>query len=503
MKKLFIKNIKINRFRALRNLQINFNENFNLIEARNGLGKSSILDAIRYIIFKKNSTNVQADNYKTIPNDELPDIELILNFDYKNINLKTKNNKWFIDDIEYKKFDEYQKGLLKELNIDGSNRFFELVNPFSLMDVISSKTSQDKKILKDRVISLINEGLDSNYKIDDFNALVQRKNELKEQKDKLSKEIKTSQQEIERYKSNFPEITNWDIEPQKSIGDSALVQEQINNYTRISNDINLLNDEINKLTTKITNSISNIKEPTIEEKPKMKRGLYIFLCIITFGVYYLITKKKQKQLSAQNNNNSIASKEYQRKILEQQKEEKIKEREKLMNDPAYKDVDLEKLIAVKESLKLSHGENLTIEIRKNKYKTMIKELNSLRDKYLTIENDYTNVSNQYLNVSKVVEEFVNRNFKNFNIDFSNNKSDDKFIISQNSIDVNFLNYANKLNVVLELNQFIKNELKIDNFILVDQAESFNNLYTENLNCQTIACKVTNDEVIKVNGKPLY
>ncbi len=53
MNKLIIEELNIKNFRNLKNVKLNFNYGFNYIEGANGTGKSTILDAIRFIFFYK------------------------------------------------------------------------------------------------------------------------------------------------------------------------------------------------------------------------------------------------------------------------------------------------------------------------------------------------------------------------------------------------------------------------------------------------------------------
>lgn len=57
MHKLKIKSIHINSFRALKNISLIFNDSYNEITGMNGTGKSSILDAIRYMISQYDINN--------------------------------------------------------------------------------------------------------------------------------------------------------------------------------------------------------------------------------------------------------------------------------------------------------------------------------------------------------------------------------------------------------------------------------------------------------------
>ena len=105
MDSLILRELTINKFRILKNIKIFFIESYNEITGENGIGKSSILDAIRYMLTERDENGSKLLNVKTITlsNEfESPDIELIIRFQSKEISLKTKNEKWFINNIEQK-----------------------------------------------------------------------------------------------------------------------------------------------------------------------------------------------------------------------------------------------------------------------------------------------------------------------------------------------------------------------------------------------------------------
>ena len=108
MHKLKIKRIHINSFRALKNISLNFNDAYNEITGMNGTGKSSILDAIRYMISQYDINNKKMINTKTITqenknyreNEILPNIELVLSHDDNEIKLETDSKNWYINGIK-------------------------------------------------------------------------------------------------------------------------------------------------------------------------------------------------------------------------------------------------------------------------------------------------------------------------------------------------------------------------------------------------------------------
>ena len=63
-----------------------------------------------------------------------------------------------------------------------------------------------------------------------------------------------------------------------------------------------------------------------------------------------------------------------------------------------------------------------------------------------------------------------------------------------------MNYSQKMNVIFELNNFLKYKRNIEVFFLIDGGESFNKISSTN---QVIVAKVNNDKDLKLNGKNIY
>lgn len=500
MNKLIIKHINITNFRQIKNMYLEFSSKFNLIDGQNGLGKTSILDAIRYIFFIKNSDGNMADNYKSLNDDnKLPNIELVFEYKNKEYKLLTKNNKWFINGSEYKKSDDYIKRILEIFNLNDIKELFLRSNPHILTKIILSN-SNDKKEFKDEFISIINLGLDEDTKIQNFSEIVEKRNDLSLLIKDLKKKVKTSSLEIENYKISHPEIKNWDIINDNNTSDAMInLKNQIDLYEEIADQIQITSNKIKNLQIDIDNLSSieiNLKD---DKKPSLFK--IIFLSIITFGIYYFVYKKRNKRCSNPNNeNDSLTNNEYKIKTLKENLMNENIRLNKLLNHENYKNVDYEKLVNIKRELINQNNNNSEFNSYKLTHKDMLNKLKLIEDDLYNKNNEYIKINNEYINSSKKIEEYVKNNFKEFDVLLFDENGSDKFLISQNGIDIKYLNFANKNNIVHLLNQFIKRGIEINCFNLIDQVESFNNLYLKDYDSQIICCRVTNDKELMLNGK---
>ena len=68
--KLIIRNIKIKNFKGTLDQELSFSENKNIIEGENGIGKTTILDAITWCLFGKNFADEKQFKIKPIIDGE-------------------------------------------------------------------------------------------------------------------------------------------------------------------------------------------------------------------------------------------------------------------------------------------------------------------------------------------------------------------------------------------------------------------------------------------------
>ena len=81
---LVIKKIEINNFKGITDLKLNFTDNKNILEGENGIGKTTVLDAITWCLFGKNFADEKQFNIKPIIDGEekvdlLTSVELLIN----------------------------------------------------------------------------------------------------------------------------------------------------------------------------------------------------------------------------------------------------------------------------------------------------------------------------------------------------------------------------------------------------------------------------------------
>ena len=104
-------------------------------------------------------------------------------------------------------------------------------------------------------------------------------------------------------------------------------------------------------------------------------------------------------------------------------------------------------------------------------------------------------------IESKLEKRIKEIFPKFDIEiFSNNKSD-SVVIKQNDIKIKFLNRSAKMNIAGEINDFLKEGIKINTFNLIDNGEAINEIYGDNKN-QKIITYVTRDPDLKLEVKKI-
>lgn len=509
MKKLMIANLKINNFRCLQNINLNFNATYNEISGRNGSGKTTILDAIRYLLFNSNDKNTKASNLNSVGNDQKPDIEGTFINGEKQFILKIKNGKYYYNDIEQKNSATYLEMIANNLHLKSIQDLSEFLHYTKLQETITSDKSNDKNDLINLLISLVNDRLNDANKIDP-NKLDDIALQLENCNDQISlikKDIKALQLKSVQIKSDNPNIQNWDNLLEINQSSINELKNRINKYdlisTNLSNYVNQLQQlelEQYNITQKMKNTHNDYSEESINKKPN---GFITFLLtIITLGLYLLFRNKKPKNKSSDNVTSDLRNLDNQRKNVSMKIDSIKEEMKNYQNDLYYKNVDIESLRnQLHESRTYNSNEDFINEI-KSKYNRCINVIKNY-EKLLQQQNDkLTSLKNENIKNIEKIDASLNKFFNEYSVKLSSNDVNGKLNIYYKGVDFKHLNYAAKTNITLSISNFLKQKNGLQIFDLLDQRECINDLLNETQN-QIIACKVTQDNELKLNGKNIH
>lgn len=516
MKKLWIKKLVIDNFRGLQNIELNFNETENRISGRNGTGKTAILDAIRYLIFFKNESGTKSDNYETIGNfDEKininPNIQIDLMLDNELINIASSNKSWFMDGAKYSTHGDFFKSFSKRIGINEPELLFDHCNPMNSIDHYESNTKENRR-LRDILIRVSNFKMEEGEKInqDEIEELTNEINEHEEKIKSLKADIKTQSNR----KSDFKERSEQ-IEEKSKINafnqDESKINSKLVDLERELNEIRDVKNQWKIINTDWDECVQRIK---IEEEkkesfsyddndkyaPKRKINfLEIILVILTLGLYYLLFLRNRK---SKKNTSVTELRRVQENINNYEKELKKLTYEKEIINEKYEKIDSYRETEIINELNIikSHS-NLDNSDKKEIEQYLLIEENIKRiEEEMKEQIDIQNIAkNKKKEIESKLEKRIKEIFPKFDVEIFSNNKNDSVVIKQNDIKIKFLNRSAKMNIAGEINDFLKEGIKINTFNLIDNGEAINEIYGDDKN-QKIITYVTRDPDLKLEVK---
>ena len=458
-----INKLKINSYGKLRNKEIEFKDNINIVYGKNESGKSTLLKFIQNSFYgisknKKGKEYSDFDKYSPWAEEEFSgklEYELDNNEKYEIYrDFKKKNPKIF---------NEKKEDISKEFNIDKTkgNEFFteqtKIDEDLFLSTILSNQQEvklekSEQNILIQKIANLVGTGEDNvSYKraIDRINRrqldeigtersrekplnILNRKIELLEEEKEELKKYKDLKYEIEENKNNLmEEISNYEnefnyIQEIKKLNENEKIEkEKIKIKEEIKNNnlekIKINKNEINKIENenKIILEKNNKKiEELKNKKNKLKNKLiiiFILIIIINIIQFILIKNNIIKYIflltvptvlifiinKLKNKNNKIKIEEKNNKKIE---EEINLEKNKYLNENNLLEKNEKEL--EKELNNLKNNYNLKINLEKEKIKN--KYINKLNNYKI---NNLINSENINYEIEKIQKEINNRKIK--------------------------------------------------------------------------------------------
>lgn len=514
--KIYIKELVISNWRNINNpIKLNFNENYNEIKGMNGLGKTSILDAIGYMLFQKNSYGTldfnksQYDENGEIK-EKCPVIKLIVNYFNENYILETNNDNWFINGSKLNSKQKYLEFLNQILKIDLNDLYF-LSKPELLLDTfLRSQKSSDKQKIREYIIHVLNSTSNKKIDIEKFEKNTSKKEQIVSIKKEKDNELKSKRKELENIRNINPTIENNhnidDIEIKKELQN---INEQISKYKNIQNKIENLDYQISDIKIKI-NKLEQ-SNYNYNNNPQNERWINIWLAILLLvlgiipGLIYLLIclskkNKNNEQNIYQDKSQSIELNNYYKEI------DKLKnERENLSNDYFYKSSDINDLFSKKLELEQTINSNNNsreeFEYLKIKYSSIKKEIQNIEKEVENLKQQEMEINQENKEIALQTNQILENTFPELSISLFNQKENEDIEIKKNGVPFKYLNHASKQNIVFQFSEIL-NSSRIIPFFLIDHAESINKIHIPKNN-QVIACKVSNDSVLILNGKNIY
>ena len=515
-----INKLKINSYGNLRNKEIEFKDNINIVYGKNESGKSTLLKFIQNSFYgisknKKGKEYSDFDKYSPWAEEEFSgklEYELDNNEKYEIYrDFKKKNPKIF---------NEKKEDISKEFNIDKTkgNEFFteqtKIDEDLFLSTILSNQQEvklekSEQNILIQKIANLVGTGEDNvSYKraIDRINRrqldeigtersrekplnILNRKIELLEEEKEELKKYKDLKYEIEENKNNLmEEISNYEnefnyIQEIKKLNENEKIEkEKIKIKEEIKNNnlekIKINKNEINKIENenKIILEKNNKKiEELKNKKNKLKNKLiiiFILIIIINIIQFILIKNNIIKYIflltvptvlifiinKLKNKNNKIKIEEKNNKKIE---EEINLEKNKYLNENNLLEKNEKEL--EKELNNLKNNYNLKINLEKEKIKN--KYINKLNNYKI---NNLINSENINYEIEKIQKEINNRKIKLHELEIDKENIEPKLdnlskieeeLVNNNEEKVNLKKLEQSMNLAKEILNKAYEEMK--------------------------------------------
>lgn len=515
-----INKLKINSYGKLRNKEIEFKDNINIVYGKNESGKSTLLKFIQNSFYgisknKKGKEYSDFDKYSPWAEEEFSgklEYELDNNEKYEIYrDFKKKNPKIF---------NEKKEDISKEFNIDKTkgNEFFteqtKIDEDLFLSTILSNQQEvklekSEQNILIQKIANLVGTGEDNvSYKraIDRINRrqldeigtersrekplnILNRKIELLEEEKEELKKYKDLKYEIEENKNNLmEEILNYEnefnyIQEIKKLNENEKIEkekikikEEIknNNLEKIKsnkNEINKIENENKIILEKNNKKIEELKN----KKNKLKNKLiiiFILVIIINIIQFILIKNNIIKYIflltvptvlifiinKLKNKNNKIKIEEKNNKKIE---EEINLEKNKYLNENNLLEKNEKEL--EKELNNLKNNYNLKINLEKEKIKN--KYINKLNNYKI---NNLINSENINYEIEKIQKEINNRKIKLHELEIDKENIEPKLdnlskieeeLVNNNEEKVNLKKLEQSMNLAKEILNKAYEEMK--------------------------------------------
>ena len=537
MDKLILDTLTINKFRALKKVHLSFAERHNEITGFNGLGKSSILDCIRFMMTDRDDSNSKFQNFKTITKtneEEFPNVELKINFKNKAIVLRTEDNNWFINENKLNSRNAYLNALENILGVKQEQLVFA-INPNILKDILSGKKeTKNKDKVRATIVGVANSLSDKDDKVmsqSEFEELNKNMSDLDSEIKNLDSDIRSLERRLSIFNRQYKDV-DWNsldsLNNDLNKEDTKL-KNQKNHYSDIQDQIykkqSELKDLKNKkldLENKQFNEVKVVNQPPKVEQKKERNFptagevcLLLLLCLLfnLFGLIYLFAyivpkyknKKAQKKEKVYFNENTVHYNEpnYAEEIdkIKRKIENLEKEIKDLKTHPNYKGVNLNNIVDRLNQIQVLKNKNTDLKMQKEKKDELENQLNQIKALKNKKEKDLDKKEQQKKLVIQKTNQVMEKYFYNFHIDFFDENNNEILKVSKNYIPLDYLNYSERMNCVFEINNFLNKRLNFSTFVLIDAGESFNKVYDSKN--QIIITKVAEDHKLKLNGKEVH
>jgi len=410
---MIINSLTLENFKSHKNTKLNFNENISLILGSNGAGKSSILEAISYSLFKDFTGTIDSLIRKPAEEEDfVKQMSVTIEFSHNNINYRLKRGKKgnkTIAELRYLENDRYvlkcngDKTVTKDiesiLELD-SKSFLNAVyiRQGDITDLIE-KTAADKKELISKLLN-----------IDSFETAWKEIKELKriyEDKFTQNEGILEDKERIEEDNVNIQENIDHNKKILEEEGKEAeeldkLVKQEEVEVTRLQTEKTKYESLVDKkkiITEILQKNINNKKEN--EEKLKNIEAHEEEIKKLEKETKKLPALEELIEIKTEIDTNNTKIKELSEEITDIDKNTQLKENTKEAHENIEKiNNELKELKIKKEKINEEYSEYKSIEAQINEKKS---NLNAIKEDIQQASQNATDLFNDYFNSPESIE----------------------------------------------------------------------------------------------------
>ena len=554
------KSIEIRNFQACKELDIEFAKHTYIV-GMNGTGKTTVLDAIKWCLFGKDSENkTQFDIrfYDAEGNVSEEDVSVLLNIEDNGVLrafsrvLKGSVNSCFIDGVQYKVAD--YSAIVGKL-VESEERFKMLTDPlyiftlnwkdqretvmnfFPVPDeslVLATKDFSDKFIARLKKLTP-EQMILSNRELS--KTLTKKRSETEGQIKLLNTFISDDTSDLDLYETERTMLQEKLVKANAEIDSNHTNNETIRKAKEIVYDCNAklermkmiaearrdraildLTNELNwnkaekKRLTELYKSMNVVdtkcpvckKDYSIEEVGKLTEQVNADKKVIVDSGRAVNARIAEIEKILENPDSLFSYTEAENSSIkdcnEQKAEQALYESAKIVDlSELLKDKD--KLVARLEEVNRILGKKDLIAENTEKKKNLNAFLLQIIEQLETAEN-ITNEALDYISArTSIVADAVNKSFKTIKINLTEAQKNgtviDAFEISRNGVPYSALNTGSRLLVGIELVEFLKSKLGIEAPIMFDDAERYDTKLLKSIDCQTILAMFKDEKELTI------
>ncbi len=510
--KIRIKQLKITNYRGIKEWQTSFGDKVNVVSGKNGAGKSSVLNAISFLLTSEtiSGTNTNATHKDSIGNEIKDGFQIIASFviDGQQVIIKRTDRKYYINNNAYSNFKKFGETFEALYGVNPKD-LYNSINPILLEEALSKGDKSNGNIR-----ALLMRSINAKVKVVDdaeYRANQEKLNDLA----KLVRDSKTKIKSDTAFLEKRTNELSIVIKPNDTTDAVGLVDDEarMKELSALSSAWDEIN-RLSKIKAATEDSIININntikskerdnvviEEMLEAMPVKLPLKYLIASILTLGLFWLIyilfIKDKNPQSAKTVDDIKEQTIDDDGIYLKLESEKKVLymtvEKLKLVPEPTLSKVEIINQQSEIEKRTSQDGLEKMNQKRDMEYiQNLSQGLEKLKDIHNSHQQELLGLKSKKaeddIKLQKAISELFSGNTI-INLFDKNNKPVIKILYD--GIEYTDLNNARMKELAVMIADKISSGKKIDTFKLIDNFEQFS---SNNFDGQVIAASVSTSDL---------